>query len=112
MGQKEEGEREREQLIACAMIEHALPRYATGEKMAPVCHPSVTLLVDGEQWRCVRRHARPGAALPHASPYLPHAISLLALSVSAVSRRLRQMDWRAGIRRRTTDRSCLMRDTR
>jgi hypothetical protein len=55
---------------------------------------------------------------PHASPYRLPTILLLAFSLSAVSHRPRQKGRRAGImrlshsRRRTAERSCLMRDTR
>src|SRR5260370_11938956 len=74
----------RGQVIACTMIEHAMPRQ--GKRW----HPSANGVVDGEHRRCVRRSSRPDTSLPHASPYLSRTISLLALSLSAVSRRLCQ----------------------
>jgi len=57
----EEGERE--QVIACTMIEYAAA--TTGEKMASICH----VWWMGHQ-RCVRRSSMPDTSLPHASPYL------------------------------------------
>jgi hypothetical protein len=55
---------EREQVIACTMIEYAVA--TAGEKMAS----SANGRVDGEHQRCVRRSSMPDTSLPHASPYL------------------------------------------
>jgi len=89
------------------MIEHAMPRQ--GKRW----HPSATGVVDGQHRRCVRRSSRPDTSLPRASPYLSRTISLLAFSLSAISRRRGPWGRRAGIRRlshsrhRTAERSCL-----
>src|ERR1700738_2424100 len=65
---------EREQVIACTMIEYA--HATTGERW----HPSANGVVDGEHQRCVRWSSIPDTSLPHASPYRLPTILLLALS--------------------------------
>src|SRR6266700_4817554 len=69
---------EREQVIACTMIEYAAA--VAGEKMASIC-----------QWyglsgnicqRCVRRSSLPDTSLPHASPYrLSHHPAACVLTI-------------------------------
>src|SRR5262249_520301 len=49
---------EREQVIACSMIERAMPRQ--GKRW----HPSANGVVDGEHRRCARRSSRPDIPLP------------------------------------------------
>jgi len=67
MGQKEGGE----QVIACTMIEYAMPRQ--GKRW----HPSAKSVVDGEHQQCVRRSSMPDTSLPRAAPYRFRTITCL-----------------------------------
>jgi hypothetical protein len=105
------GRREK-RLIACTMIEYAAA--TTGEKMASIC---------GCVW-WMGNSSDAFAAVPCLTPlcrtllHISEHHQMLAFSLSAVSLKPRQEGRRAGImrlshsRRRTAERSCLMKDTR
>src|SRR6266566_9493413 len=104
---------EREQVIACTMIEEA--HATTEEKMASICRWCGLSGNISDAFAGVPCLTPRG---PHASPYRLPTILLLAFSLSAVSapaspeRPSSRNHALRHSRRRTAERSCLMRDTR
>ena len=100
------------QVIACTLIEHAMPRQGKDGFHLPLVWP-IGQHRRGVRSSCWRVHLA-GRVLLH----LPRTVSLLVFSLSAVSRRRGLWCRRAGSmrlshsRRRAAERCCLMRDTR